>query len=193
MSDWFTADPASLVAVALSAVAVYALVLLYTRLAGLRSFAKMSSFDFAMTVAIGSMLAASVLNASVPLPQAAVGIGMVFGLQIAVGWARRRWSAFQHLVDNEPLLLMNGSEMLEDHMKSVQVTEDDLWSKLREANVLDVSHIRAVVMETTGDISVLHGDPDGTPLQPRILTGVRGADAVTASEVDASPDRPGVQ
>ena len=129
MSDWFTADPISLVAIALSAVAVYAAVLVYTRLAGLRSFAKMSSFDFAMTVAIGSMLAASVLNRSVALPQALVGIGMIFALQIGVGWARRRWNGFQHLVDNEPLLLMDGDEMLWDHMKKVQVTEDDLWSE----------------------------------------------------------------
>ena len=193
MSDWFTADPISLVAIALSAVAVYAAVLVYTRLAGLRSFAKMSSFDFAMTVAIGSMLAASVLNRSVALPQALVGIGMIFALQIGVGWARRRWNGFQHLVDNEPLLLMDGDEMLWDHMKKVQVTEDDLWSKLREANVLDVSQVRAVVMETTGDITVLHGDPDGTPLQPRLLTGVRGADPATGTDVDLRPGQPGVQ
>ena len=193
MSDWFTADPASLVAIAVSAVAVYAAVLVYTRLAGLRSFAKMSSFDFAMTVAVGSMLAASVLNESPSLPQALVGIGMIFALQIGVGWARRRWAGFQHTVDNEPLLLMDGPDMLFDQMKRVQVTEDDIWSKLREANVLDVAQVRAVVMETTGDISVLHGDPDGTPLQPRLLTGVRGADAATGTDVDLRPGLPGRQ
>ena len=193
MADWFTADPISLVAIAVSAVAVYALVLIYTRLAGLRSFAKMSSFDFAMTVAIGSMLAASVLNKSVALPQAMVGIGMIFVLQIGVGWARRRWNGFQHLIDNEPLLLMDGDRMLWDQMKKVQVTEDDLWSKLREANVLNVNQVRAVVMETTGDITVLHGEPGGTELQPRILTGVRGADSATGVEVDLRPGQPGRQ
>ena len=31
-------------------------------------------------------------------------------------------------------------------------------AKLREANVLDISEVRAVVLETTGDISVLHGE-----------------------------------
>lgn len=30
--------------------------------------------------------------------------------------------------------------------------------KLREANVLDLSQVRAVILETTGDVSVLHGD-----------------------------------
>ena len=192
MSDWFTASPESLVAIALSAVAVYAGVLVYTRLAGLRSFAKMSSFDFAMTVGVGSMLASSILTATPSLPQALVGLGMLYLLQWSVGKARRASATVQNLVDNEPLLLMDGPEMLRDNMRESGVTEDDLWAKLREANVLDVSQVRAVVMETTGDISVLHGEAGGTPLQGRVLTGVRGADRVVAGEVDQRPGTSGV-
>ena len=187
MSDWFLASTPTLAAVVLTAVAVYALVLIYTRLAGLRSFAKMSSFDFAMTVAIGSMVASSILNKNPPLLQSAVGIAVVYALQFGLGTARRKWPWVQHVVDNEPLLLMDGPEMLHENMRRGRVTEDDLWAKLREANVLDVDEVRAVVMETTGDISVLHGDPDGADLQARLLTGVRGADRATGTDVDLRP------
>lgn len=187
MTDWFLAPASNLVAVVLTAVAVYALVLIYTRLAGLRSFAKMSSFDFAMTVAIGSMVASSIISENPALVQSAVAIAAIYVLQLTLGSARRRWSWVQDLVDNEPLLLMDGPEMLHDNMRKGRVTEDDLWGKLREANVLDLSEVRAVVMETTGDISVLHGDPDGTKLQPRLLTGVRGADDATGTDVDLRP------
>ncbi|WP_412068898.1 DUF421 domain-containing protein [Rubrivirga sp. IMCC43871] len=187
MSDWFTASPESLVAIALTAVAVYAAILIYTQVAGLRSFAKMSGFDFAMTVAIGSMVASSVLTKTPSLLQALVAIGVVYALQIVVGEARQRWGWAQRAVDNEPLLLMDGPTFLRDNMRQARVTEGDLWSKLREANVLDVAHVRAVVLETTGDVSVLHGEPDGTPLQPRILTGVRGADAMTGRDIDLRP------
>ena len=178
MSDWFTATPASLAAIVLSTVGAYAAVLVYTRLAGLRSFAKMSSFDFAMTVAIGSMLASAILNETPSLPQAVVGLGAVYGLQRLVGVARQRFSWVQHVVDNEPLLLMDGPEMLRGNMKRCSVTEDDLWAKLRAANVLDLRQVRAVVMETTGDVTVLHGEADGPPLQLELLTGVRGAGRV---------------
>ena len=187
MSDWFLAPASHLLGVVLTAVGVYALVLLYTRLAGLRSFAKMSSFDFAMTVAIGSMVASAILSKSPALVQSAVGLAALYGLQLGLGSLRRRWAWVQHLVDNEPLLLMDGPTMLHDNMKKGRVTEDDLWGKLREANVLDPNQVRAVVMETTGDISVLHGDPDGTPLAPSLLTGVRGADAATGTDVDLRP------
>lgn len=187
MADWFTAPPFTLAAIALTAAGVYVGVLLYTRLAGLRSFAKMSSFDFAMTVAIGSMVASSVLTATPSLPQALVAIGMIYLLQIVVGQARQRWPWVQHAIDNEPLLLMDGPTMLRENMRKGRVTEDDLWAKLREANVLDIGQVRAVVMETTGDITVLHGEAGGTPLQPQLLTGVRGADAAAGADVDLRP------
>jgi len=51
---WFAVTPTDLVAIAISAVLVYAAVLLYTRVVGLRSFSKMSAADFAMTIACGS-------------------------------------------------------------------------------------------------------------------------------------------
>ena len=174
MSDWFTASPESLVAIAGTAVGVYAVVLVYTRLAGLRSFAKMSSFDFAMTVAIGSMLASAILNAAPSLPQAAVGLGMVYGLQRVVGWARQRFAWAQHIVDNEPLLLMDGPEMLRENMKRASVTEDDLRSKLRAAGVARLADVHAVVFETTGDVSVLSG---GEAPEPWLLQDVRRGEA----------------
>lgn len=188
MTGWFTATPESLLAIVLSAVGVYTAILVYTRMAGLRSFARMSSFDFAMTVAIGSMIASSVLTKSPSLPQALVGIAMIYVLQRMVRWARHRWPAVQHLVDNEPLLLMDGAQMLRANMDEEGITEDELWAKLRAANVLDLRQVRAVVMETTGDISVLHGDPDGLDLQPNLLSGVRGGDSAMARDTDLRPD-----
>lgn len=46
--------------------------------------------------------------------------------------------------------------MINEHLKATKVTPDDIRAKLREANVTDLNQVRAVVLETTGDISVLH-------------------------------------
>ena len=53
------------------------------------------------------------------------------------------------------------------------MTEDDIYGKLREANVLDFDQVQAVVLESTGDISVLHGDPRDKRLNPALLQGVK--------------------
>ncbi|WP_420433812.1 YetF domain-containing protein [Hyphobacterium sp.] len=57
------------------------------------------------------------------------------------------------------------------------MTEADLYAKLREANVLEMSAVRAAVLEQTGDVSVLHGD---TSLDNAILDGVRSAQGANA-------------
>lgn len=176
MSDWFAASPTALLGVVLSTLGLYAVLIALIRLVGLRSFSKMSSFDFAMTVAVGSVLASTILSASPPLAQASVALASLFGVQFVIALLRKRTSWMEHVVDNEPIVLMNGDRILHDNLRRARVTENDLWAKLREANVLRPNEIRAVVLETTGDISVLHGDPDGPDLHPCLLRGVRDTD-----------------
>ncbi|MGM0932112.1 MAG: DUF421 domain-containing protein [Bacteroidota bacterium] len=155
MEKWFEFTTESLIAIALTAAGIYLAVIVFTRIAGKRSFSKMSSFDFAMTVAIGSIMATTILSASVSLPQGIVGLAAVYILQMSAAICRRiPW--FQHAIDNSPLLLMDGKNILHENLKKARVTEGDLRSKLREANILDLSQIRAVIFETTGDISVMH-------------------------------------
>lgn len=149
---------------------VYAAVVVATRLAGPRSLAQMSAFDFVATVAVGSMVA-SVGLGSVPLVDGLAAVGLLFALQFGVATVRRstRWRRF---VDNEPLLLVRDGEVYEDHLAEARVTHADLRSHLRRSNVDDVADVRAVVLETTGDVSVLFGSGDIGPL----LQGVRGAE-----------------
>ncbi|MCF4100819.1 DUF421 domain-containing protein [Gillisia sp. M10.2A] len=171
METWFEASGTSLIAICISAVGIYAAVIIFTRIAGKRSFSKMSSFDFAMTVAIGSIIASTVLSKSVSLLQGVVGLAIVYVLQISAALLRR-FEVFQKAIDNTPLLLMDGEKILEHNLRKARVTESDLRSKLREANVIQLSQVKAVIFETTGDISVLHCD-DGTSLEEWLLKGVK--------------------
>ena len=155
MEKWFEASETSLVAITLSAIGIFILVILYTRIAGKRSFSKMSSFDFAMTIASGSILASTIVLKNVSLVQGAVALLVVYILQLVTAYLRR-YPAFQKITDNDPILLMKDGEIYYDNLKKARVTESDLRGKLREANVIQLSEVRAVVFETTGDVSVLH-------------------------------------
>ena len=68
---------------------------------------------------------------------------------------------------------MKGSGILEDNLKRARVTKGDLRAKLREANVTRRSQIRAVVFETTGDISVLHSEEEDPEVEDWLLEDVR--------------------
>lgn len=171
MENLFKISWAELLAVVTTATGIYMAVILLTRLFGKRSFSKMSSFDFAMTVAVGSIIATTVLSSSVKLINGIVGLSAVYLLQMMVAVARSN-VVVQKIVDNAPLLLMDGNQILQANLKKARVSEGDLRSKLREANVTSLNHVKAVVFETTGDISVLHKDDD-EPLEQWLLKDVR--------------------
>lgn len=159
MDKYFGVSIGPLLAVFMSAVGIYFTVILFTRVAGKRSFSKMSSFDFAMTIAIGSIIGSTLLLASVNLITGIVGLASVYLLQQFVAYFRR-FPSFGHLVENKPFLLMKEGRILEDNLKRARVTKGDLRAKLREANVTRLSQVKVVVFETTGDISVLHTQED---------------------------------
>lgn len=153
--------------VVLSAVGMLAAIIAYVRLVGLRSFSKMSSFDFAVTVAMGSILAGVALSGS-SLVDGVVAAGTLLLAQTLVALARVHLGAGA-AVDNQPVLLMVGAEMLHDAMRRARITPDDLRAKLRQANVVRYDQVRYVVLETTGDVSVVTGDG---PLDRDLLADV---------------------
>lgn len=172
MGEWFKFSMTGLWAICLTGMGIYVTVIVYTRLGGKRSFSKMNSFDFAITVALGSMVATTVLSKSVSLWDGAIGLAILYVLQLTTAYLRR-FDVIANITDNTPLLLMDGQEILHKNLKKAKVTESDLRAKLREANVLELSQVRAVVFETTGDIAVLHSADANQALEEWLISSVK--------------------
>lgn len=172
LRDWTTTGWEQVALIALSASAMYVTVIVLTRLAGVRSFSKMSGFDFAVTVAIGSVLGSVILSKDPPIASGIAALIFLFGLQIGMAVLRSRFPGLQLLADNRPRLIMIGGEVQHDQLKKAKMTESDLWGKLREANAFNFSQILAVIAETTGDVSVLHSTDSDRDIQPELLKGV---------------------
>lgn len=171
IEDWFLSNFKILLFVFTSTIGIYISIIVLTRIFGKRSFSKMSSFDFACTVAIGSIIASTLLSKSVSLSEGIIGLLSIYILQSVTAYLRK-YSVFRTLVDNEPLLLMDGERIFWENLKKAKVTEGDLKAKLREANVIELSDVKAVVFETTGDISVLHDSKKGKDVDDWIIDGV---------------------
>ena len=163
----------TLLMVVLATLSIYIVLMILNRVAGLRSFSKMSGFDFVVTIAIGSMLANTIVTKKPILLVAVVAFVTLFLLQAVVAWLRSKHSLLIRLADNTPLLLMDGPTMLEENMDKVNITTEELHARLREANVAQLSQVKAVVMETTGDLSVVHHSDPTLKVDPELLENIR--------------------
>ena len=147
-------------------------VILLVRIVGLRSFSKMTSFDFIMTIAMGSLVGSSARVTELDqFIQACAAMAGLFLIQFLIAKGREIWDPFGGLVQNEPLLLMKDGEILQDALNVSRVARGDLVAKLRANNVHDFSEVRAAVLETTGDVSVIKGDS----VAPILIENVRRA------------------
>ena len=95
--SWINTSWMAVWMVVLTTVGIYVSLIALTRIAGLRSFSKMSSFDFAITVAIGSIIASTILAKDPPLLQAMAALAALYALQMAVASLRGSSSVMSKL------------------------------------------------------------------------------------------------
>ncbi|MFW8592630.1 DUF421 domain-containing protein [Cribrihabitans neustonicus] len=155
---------------AMLSTAAAAWIVFLVRIVGLRAFSKLTAFDFVVTIAVGSLLAgASQAETWSAFLQSVIAITALMGAQYAAERLKLRYDRVEAAVQNRPVLLMRDGKFIPQALAETRVTEADLRGKLRDANVLSLEKVRAVVLETTGSISVLHGDT----LDQTLLTGVQ--------------------
>ncbi|WP_379923628.1 DUF421 domain-containing protein [Erythrobacter sp. R86502] len=119
----------------------------------------MTAFDFVVTLATGSLLAAAATVTSwTALVQALSAIATLLIAQVLLAISRRKSRRFQLLIENDPIMLMFDGKILLGALAETRVSESDILNKLRGANIKDLSQVRSMVLESTGDISILSGE-----------------------------------
>lgn len=142
-------------------VLAYVTLVVFLRISGKRTLAKMNAFDLIVTVALGSTLATVLLSKDVALAEGALAFALLIGLQFVVTWSsvRARW--VRRLATGEPQMLLYYGEFLPAAMRQARVTEDEIRASVRAAGVDSLDEVRAVVLETDGSFSVVRPGEDG--------------------------------
>ncbi len=161
-----TGEEAVVVVVTTIVIAI-ALVLLL-RVLGPRSLARVSTFDVAVLLVIGSA-AGRVLTGYTPTLAAGV-IALV--TLVALSWgadAFGRTRIGAAVLRERPVLLIDGTEVLTANLRRARVSEAHLWEALRIGGIRNLAEVTAVVLEANGTISIIR---EGAPLDPRLMAGV---------------------
>ena len=138
-------------------------VILVVRMIGLRTFSKMTAFDFVVTLATGSLLAsAATVTQWTALVQALTATAALLLAQLILARLRRGSRTFQLLLENDPIMLMYDGKILEGALAETRVSESDILNKVRGAGIKDLADIRSMVLESTGDISIISGKEEPT-------------------------------
>jgi uncharacterized membrane protein YcaP (DUF421 family) len=140
---------------ALMGAMAYVVLLLFLRISGKRTLAKMNAFDLIVTVALGSTLATILLNKNVALAEGAVALAVLISLQFAVAWLCSHYDWAEHIAKSEPALLLRNGEPIDAAMLRERVSVGELKSAARKSGIADLQSVSAIILETDGTFSVI--------------------------------------
>ncbi|MGR3468405.1 MAG: DUF421 domain-containing protein, partial [Shimia sp.] len=155
--DWsfLYAGGAPLAVVMLSAPLAYAGVVVILRIGGKRTLADFNAFDFVVSVALGSLLAATVVNPSVAVAEGLAAIALLVALQAGIARLTTRSRRARAIVQSRPRLVAHRGQVIEAALRATRLSEDDLNTAARQAGFAAVGETGAIIIESNGKISVL--------------------------------------
>lgn len=115
----------------------------------------MNAFDFLVTIALGSSLATVALNKNVALADGILLFVLLVLLQFFITWLSVRVKIIKNLVTASPSLLLYKGQIIEQAMKAERITIEELYLAAREKGISNVRDIDAVILETTGVLTVI--------------------------------------
>ncbi|MEX2564453.1 MAG: YetF domain-containing protein, partial [Cyclobacteriaceae bacterium] len=122
---------------------------------GKRTLTKMNAFDFVITIALGSTLAAVSLNKSIPLLDGLLVFFLFIFLQFGLTWLSVRVKKVKNIITSSPSILVYRGELMIEVMKKERITIEEINMAVRKQGFADLTKIDIVVLETTGDISII--------------------------------------
>lgn len=159
--------PSEALWVVLSALGIYAAFSLLVRGFGQRALASWSTLDQAIVIALGSVLGRVILGYTPTLAAGIIGLATMFGMLRAEAYLRRsRHGAY---FTSRPILLVAGSQVLQEGLRKARILEDDLYFQLRQSGIRNLSEVAVAILEPTGKVSVLRR---GQLIDPLLLGGM---------------------
>ncbi|MEQ9634967.1 MAG: DUF421 domain-containing protein [Devosia marina] len=150
----FYQNPQGLVRTLIVGALAYVALVLFLRISGKRTLAKLNAFDLVVTVALGSTLSAILLQESIALAEGLVALALLIAAQYLVTFLSIRSQRFASLVRSEPALLAKDGRALEDAMKRERITHHEVLSAVRANGGNDISDVEFLILESDGTISV---------------------------------------
>jgi uncharacterized membrane protein YcaP (DUF421 family) len=140
----------------LKATAVYLFLLLMFRIAGKRTLAQVTTFDFVLLLIISEAVQQAMIGEDNSITNAFLLVVTLIGLNVLFSEIKLRWKAAEGVLDGAPLLIVENGKAKEDLMRKERVDVNDVLDAAREHHGLErLDQVKFAVLERNGKISIV--------------------------------------
>ncbi|MCK1513901.1 DUF421 domain-containing protein [Bradyrhizobium sp. 190] len=169
--DWqsiFFQDWEGIVRTIVVGILAYTTLIVFLRISGKRTLAKLNAFDLVVTVALGSTLSAILLQESVALAECAVALALLILMQFFVTYTSVRWPSFAGAMRAEPTLLVRNGKACREAMKRERITESEALGAIRASGGHHIEEVETPILESDGTLNVSLLDRQSSMLREKV-------------------------
>jgi len=138
------------------ATVVYVFVLLVLRLAGKRTLAQITSFDFVLLLIISEATQQAMIGEDNSMINAGIVVTTLVGLNVLMSLVKQRSKFVERLLEDLPLVIVDDGKPLKEQMDKARVDLDDVLDAARESHGLErLNQIKHAIVERNGKISII--------------------------------------
>ena len=142
--------------VVVRAAAVYLFLLVVFRIAGERTMASMTTFDFVLLLIIAEATQQALIGDDSSLTNMMLVIVALVGIDVGLSLLKDRSRLFHKIIEGVPLVIVEDGRVIEDRMRRARVDIEDVLQAARERQGLEsMDQIKYAVLERTGEISII--------------------------------------
>ncbi len=163
-------EPHRIIVVIVASIGIYVAFMALVKLFGSRVLTSMTASDAVIIIMFGAVSGRVIVGNPPTLAAGIVGLATLMALEAAFGTVRRYvgWSRF---IDRRPILLMFDGVADPGNMRFAHVSEHDIASAIRKAGLGRYQDVQAMILEPTGQISIIKA---GLEIDPKVLEDVLG-------------------
>lgn len=137
------------------AVILYILLAFSLRLMGKRQLGELQPSELVVTILISNIAAIPVEDSSVPMIMGIVPILTLVCIDVIMSGIMLKSSKVRKLMIGSPRIIVSDGKILQNEMKRLRYTVDDLTEAMREQSIFDITQIHYAIVETTGKINFM--------------------------------------
>lgn len=136
---------------------------------GTRQLGELSSFDLIVSITIGTVAGASIVDPGIRL-DALMAIIVLGLMQMALSWLSVKCRPLNRRIHYQPVVLVEDGQMIKTNLRKARLPVEAVLALLREKGVFDIREVEVAIFEPHGSISVLK-KPAYQPLTPDNAAG----------------------
>jgi len=136
-----------------SAISIIALFIL-TRIMGKKQMAQLNFFDYVIGISIGSIAAEYAVVRNIHLVEGLTALVVFTLFSLLLSFVGIKSYRGRIILDGTPSILIENGKIIEENLRKVKLSINDLLEECRQKNIFDMTDIEFAILETSGRLSV---------------------------------------